>query len=56
MPEQITLTKADLAAALAKWEQQARDGNWQRTPELPVETVAAESADHLWSLLKEDTK
>lgn len=49
--ETIELTKDQLQAALLQWEQQARAGEWERTPELPAEQVAAECADHLWGLL-----
>lgn len=56
--ETITINKSQLQAALAQWEQEARDGKCL-TPEqnaaLPVEEVAADSAAHVWDLLQAET-
>lgn len=49
--ETIELTKDQLQVAMLQWEQQARAGDWQRTPELPAEQVAAQCTDQLWGLL-----
>jgi len=54
MNDTITITKAQLQAALQAWEQDARDGKMLTPDEsraMPVEECAANSADHLWSLL-----
>jgi hypothetical protein len=54
--ETITITKADLESAYAKWESDARQGFTRTRPEtvaLPLQQVAEESADHLWSILSE---
>jgi hypothetical protein len=50
----LTITKPQLQAALMRWEQDARDGKTRTHNEsdaLPLEQVAAESADHLWQEL-----
>lgn len=50
--ETLTITKDQLRAALQRWEQDARDGKTLSEAESrakPVEQVAAESADHLWT-------
>jgi len=47
----MTITKPQLQAALQKWEQRARDGNWPRTLDDSVEDVAKQGADLLWALL-----
>ncbi|MDQ0082923.1 hypothetical protein J2W35_003282 [Variovorax boronicumulans] len=52
--DSITLTKDQLQAAITTWEHQARSGQTRPVEEaraLPVEQVARESTDHLWSLL-----
>jgi hypothetical protein len=52
-----TFNRAQLVAALAKWETAARTGETTRTHEetraLPVEQVAQESADTLIGYLEE---
>jgi hypothetical protein len=50
----LTITKPQLEAALLRWEQDAREGKTRTHDEadaLPLEQVAAESADHLWQEL-----
>jgi hypothetical protein len=50
----LKITKPQLEAALLRWEQDAREGKTRTHAEadaLPVEQVAAESADHLWQEL-----
>lgn len=50
----MTITKIQLEEALRRWEQDARDGKTISHTEadaLPVEQVAAESAEHLWTEL-----
>lgn len=50
----MTITKPQLEAALARWEQDSRDGKTISHAEadaLPVAQVAAENADHLWAEL-----
>ncbi len=52
--ETMTITKKQLEAAMLRWARAARDGETISHAEadaLPVEQVAAESADHLWSEL-----
>lgn len=50
----LTITKSLLHEALLRWEQEARDGKTRTHAEagaLPLEQVAAESADYLWQVL-----
>jgi len=52
--ETMTITKIQLEEALRRWEHDARDGKTISHAEadaLPVEQVASESADHLWTEL-----
>lgn len=57
MPEQLVITKADLQKVFCTWENNFRSGNVKWTPEeaikLPVEQVAAESADWVFANLKQ---
>lgn len=53
MPELIQISKEQLLAALAAWERESRDGNWQPAdPALSPEQVADTSVDYLWDKLK----
>lgn len=50
----ITITKPELQAALAAWEQANRDGKCISVAEaaaMPVDQVAAESTEDLWQSL-----
>jgi hypothetical protein len=49
--ETVAVTKEQLAQVLAKWEAEARTGQWQPAPDLSVEEVATASADYLWPKL-----
>lgn len=52
----LTITKAQLAAALTKWEQRHRDGGCktrEETAALSVEQVGQESADYLFAELEQ---
>jgi sRNA-binding protein len=54
MNESITITKAQLRAALQQWEQDHRDGKCMSSEEaaaLSVEEHAALGADALWESL-----
>lgn len=53
----LTITKPLLEAVLLRWALDARDGKTRshdETDALPVEQVAAESAEHLWRLLNDE--
>lgn len=55
----MQITKDELQAALATWEQSHRDGNCfshEETAAKPVAVVAAESAEYLWALLSNGTQ
>lgn len=57
--DKITITKSQLEASLLCWALDARDGktlSHEETDALPVEQVAAESADNLWDLLGQMVK
>lgn len=50
----ITITRANLAAALLAWEAEHRSGHCrshEETAALPMDQVAREGADFLWFLL-----
>ncbi|HWT21650.1 MAG TPA: hypothetical protein VN280_22335 [Variovorax sp.] len=55
MDDTITINQAQLQAALAQWEQDARSGKCLPPAEnaaLSVEEVASASARHLWGHLQ----
>jgi hypothetical protein len=54
MNDTITISKAELEAALSRWELAHRAGEtrtYAETQALPPDQVARESAEYLWSLL-----
>lgn len=56
MNDSITITKPQLQAAMQQWAQDHRDGKCRSDEEvkaMPIEQVAQESADTVWSLLTE---
>lgn len=58
MSTTLTITQPQLAAALLRWEQQARAGEtraFEETRALPAEQVAEEGAQALWNDLKQAT-
>lgn len=53
MENKITFTEAQLAAALAQWEQDAKAGKW---PALTDETRPAHSANYLIGLMNNQAR
>jgi hypothetical protein len=51
MDEEITITKAQLAAALTAWDMEAITGKWQPHPELTSVQRGVENADLMWEKL-----
>lgn len=53
----ITISKEELKAALKQWEIGHREGStrtYEETQALPVDQVADESGEYLWSLLAQE--
>jgi hypothetical protein len=52
----ICITQAQLEAALARWEQDSRDGDWVSEEDrlaMPVTEVANRNAPYLFNLLQQ---
>lgn len=57
MNDSISITKDDLRAALAQWEEGHRAGKtrtYDETKALPAEQVVDESTAYVWSLLTKE--
>jgi len=47
----ISISKADLQAALQQWEEDARAGGWKPDPEATPQQIARTNADLMWKYL-----